>query len=282
MSVLLEDSDSLVDWNDVTLKAGDEVVLSRVNQPVAMYYISPINAYFKNLTSNFGQLRFTDTTAKTAKEGQALSFTVERKLSYMLNLSGYAPRSGAELVVYGPRNSDGSYPAAPVRTGYITNANGTAQLILDTAGTYLLTAVDTREDDSGANLYPGLQTAAAPVTVTITPLSGSELQTARESALTRLETVWADYGEDILGSKWSDAQAAYADARAAVNAAASLSGMNAAVNGLASELARLRAEAERPNFLDVMANYLKTMPTKAQVEAENSLLTQDDSWLLKR
>jgi hypothetical protein len=280
MSVLLEDSDSLVDWNDVTLRGGDEVTLSRVNQPVGWYYVSPINAYFKNLTSNFGQLRFTDTAAKTAKEGQALSFTVERKLSYLLTLSGYTARPGAELVVYGPRNSDGSYPAAPVRTGFITNANGTAQLTLDTAGTYLLTAVDGRADDSGSNLYPGLQTAAAPVIVTITPLSGTELQTARASALTRLEAVWADYSEDILGGKWSDAQAAYADARAAVNGAASLSGMNAAVSGLTAQLSDLRNQAERPYFLDLMANYLAALPTKAQVEADNTLLTQDDGQLI--
>lgn len=225
LSILLENKSESkdIDWNDIQLKHGDSVQLVRIPQPQEYYYIHPINAHFAKLTSNFGQLRFADGTAKTAKEGGEIALTVERTSTYLINKNGvYTPRSGAELVVYGPKNSDGSWPNAPVHTGSVSDASGNVRLKLNRAGEYLVTAVDMRVDDVNSFVYPRLQAPAALVAVTIASLEASELAVALQGEKAQLDTFMAGVDADMLGNRWQAVETLYATAAGTISAAMDL------------------------------------------------------------
>ncbi|MDR2355126.1 MAG: hypothetical protein LBE16_02915, partial [Clostridiales Family XIII bacterium] len=285
-SVALRDTgsnDGIFDWNDIVLRDGDRVTLSRIKEPIGYYYIWPGSVRFNKTVSNYNMLRFADASPRSVKEGEEISFTVEKTPAYLSSLTGaYSPRSGAKLAVYGPKDSEGKYPATPMRTDAVTDANGVVKLTLNRAGEYLVTAADVRADSADDSLYPGLQTAAAPVTVTVTLLEAGEIADAKAKALTDIEAVMSGYDADILGSHWPDAQTAYADAIAAVKGGLSLAEIADAVSGLSETLADLRKQVESGWYLyginSMLEAYFAALPTPAELAAGK--LTQEDAPLV--
>ncbi len=259
-------------WDQlIHVRNGDVVTVSRVEHPDDMYFIHPVDAAFAKLTAGFAQLHFADASAKTAAEGGAIPLQVQKTLSFILNQDGRSSAAAnMELVVYGPQNPDGSYPTTPTRTGLTTDASGNVTLKLYQAGTYLVTAIDTREQDINASFYPQITVAAAPLTVTVTPLSDDAFAAEKAAYIAEVDALLNTCDADVMGPEpYAQAQTAAETAKGIISAAESLAEARAAVETTESTINALVEAAATANEEAVrkMTNLLLVLPSAEDIAA---------------
>lgn len=230
------------------LRDGDEVTIVRCLAPEDSYYVWGTYATLDTFRDYVQLLRFTTDGAQlNAQEGKSFTVHVERALATFEDYSNtWSATKGKQIVAYGPQNEDGSYPAAPVLTGFYTDENGNADVTLYAAGKYVLTAVDTTAAVRGET-FPNLP-GGARMEVTVGTLSSDEMEQQRQSMLRTLDALLArcskdamdfqasyyDYDESgnwvkITINPWTVSQEAYATAKTAITEADTLQAMNDAL-----------------------------------------------------
>ena len=264
-SVYLLENPRSADWNDVCLRDGDEVVIVRSLAPTKTVYISTEYVGFGYVKDNFGTLRYREAAELTVKAGEEFSVNVSGTAGYLPDYDGrYSQATNTELIVYGPKRADGSYPMTC--TGITTNAGGTASLTLLEAGEYYVTAVDTRDSEAYPEyFYPNLMAGCQPVKVTVDGLTGAELEDARSEYLTKLDTAFGSYSENYYSSSnWAILTEAYSTAETAINGAASLSDMQDALDSGIEAMAAVEA-IDHEGILALFSHYLKYLPSIEQI-----------------
>lgn len=252
------------------LRDGDQVTILRVLAPVGSYYGWSTYATISEFKDYLGVLRFTtDGASVTAGEGESFRVNVVGSAGYFDSYSGVErPSSGKEIVAYGPRNSDGSYPTTPICTGAFTDSSGNADVTLYAAGTYVLTAVDTAAMEKGSK-YPNL-TGGAHLEVTISGLEGSEAEKALQAQQAELDALFAQCNRDAMNlsvtyydlaqkdwitmNPYTEASGAYAEATAAIENAASLLEARNAVEQASKVIENALQRAEYANN-DAVSTY---------------------------
>ena len=264
-SVYLSENPRSADWNDVCLRDGDEVVIVRALMPTYTVYISTEYVGFGYVKDNFGTLRYRDSAELTIKAGEEFSVNVSGAEGYLLNYDGrYSQATNTELIVYGPKQADGSYPMTC--SGSVTNGGGTATLALLEAGEYYVTAVDTRDlKEAPDYFYPNLMAGCTPIKVTVTALTGAELDNARSEYLAELNAAYDTYTEGYYTStNWSVLTGCYTAARETINAADSLQDMRNAVDAAKEDMAAVEA-IDHESVLTLFDHYLKYLPSIEQI-----------------
>ncbi|MBR4131521.1 MAG: hypothetical protein IKT99_00965, partial [Oscillospiraceae bacterium] len=264
-SVYLLEDPRHSDWNDVCLRNGDEVVIVRALKPTKTVYISTEYVGFGYVKDNFGTLRSNAPEEVTVKAGETFTPRISGAEGYLPDYTGrYSMLANTELIVYGPMQTDGSYPLNC--TGIVTDASGEASLTLIEAGVYYVTAVDTRDSEAYPEyFYPNLMAGSRPVKVTVEELTGSELEEARSKYLTRLDTVYGSYSENnYTAENWNTLTAAYSSAKSAISAAESWDAMAAAYETGATAMAAVVA-IDHAGTLARFAHYLKYLPSIEQI-----------------
>ncbi len=264
-SVYLFEEGGKADWNDVCLRNGDEVVIVRALKPTYTVYISQEYVGFGYVKDNFGTLRYRSAEEISVKAGEEFSFNVSGAAGYLPDYDGrYSQATNTELIVYGPMQADGSYPLTC--SGAITNGGGTATLALLEAGTYYVTAVDTRDlKEAPDYFYPNLMAGCAPVKVTVTGLTGSELAEARAEYLAELDAAYEGYVEGYyIAENWATLTGYYTAARETINGTDSLQEMRTAIDDAKENMAAVEA-IDHAGVLAQFAHYLKYLPSIEQI-----------------
>lgn len=185
------------DWQDVTVRNGDELILLRAVMPKEEFFIHLVQAQFNTYASSFGTMRFKETSEVSVRASEAFTLSVERTGGYLNEYNGvYRAKSNAELIVYGPKQPDGSYPLS--RSGVMTGADGSASLTLLKEGEYLVTTVDTRTEDMDAKSYPNLSAGCPPIKVTVAALSGEELDATIAAVEAEFTAYWEGVNKDVF------------------------------------------------------------------------------------
>ena len=254
-------------WNKVIVRDGDEVLILRTEEPKGEYYIHLTQASFGTYSSSIGMMRFGDASDVTVKANESFTLNVERAGAYLNEYTGaYRPRANAELIVYGPKAEDGSYPIS--RSGAITDNDGKASLALLQEGEYLIVAVDTRAQDTANNIYPNLSAGTAPVKVTVTALAADELAKAISDAKTELDEFWNGVDQTMFDyNRLQSCTAAYEEAAAAIAGAASLYDAVTAKDNCINEISDVLEviEAENEVKLGSFTRSLALLPDDATV-----------------
>ena len=251
---------------DICLRNGDEVTVLRVIEPVGSYYGWDTALTFGELTSYFWHLGFT-TNASSLKPTEGTPFTVNvaSSVGYFNDYTGVKkPTSDKEIIVYGPQNEDGTYPA-PVRTGSYTNASGNAQVTLYEAGKYVLIAVDTAAMVKGSK-YPNLAGGAS-MQITVSPASTDAMEKMRKEYLAKVSDALIEYDEEKLGEFYSQGQTACETARTAITSATTMKAIQDAYKTLTTTLDELLAQAQGGFNLTTFRQMLKVFPTAAEIAA---------------
>ena len=251
---------------DICLRDGDEVTVLRVVEPVGNYYGWDTALTFGELTSYFWHLGFT-TNAATLKPTEGTPFTVNvvSSVGYFNDYTGVTkPTGDKEIVVYGPQNEDGTYPA-PVRTGSYTDASGNAQVTLYEAGKYVLIAVDTAAMVKGSK-YPNLAGGAS-MQITVSAASTDAMEKMRKEYLAKVSDALDEYNVEKLGELYSQAQTACDTARTAITSAATMKAIQDAYKALTTTLDELLAQAQGGFNLTSFRQMLKVFPSAAEIEA---------------
>ncbi|MDO4542088.1 MAG: hypothetical protein Q4C00_04580, partial [Bacillota bacterium] len=279
-SIVLHDADSQADWNDIKLRNGDVVAIARTEAAVKPTYVGNEGVPFSTLVENesFGLLSVEREETSGVKEGEALEIVVSRSASYISDYTGKViARANMKLAAYGPQNQDGSYPATPIISDGVTNAQGEGEITLYAAGKYLITAFDPRETDSGEGFFPTVTCGARPIEVVIASLSEAEMEQALSDYLTNLDNLLAQYSEAEFGTTlWKQAQSAYYTAKAAIVAADSLAAAQTPLDTAKTTLDSLEEQARTANntALSEIKWYFDRLPTASQINAH--LFTQGD------
>ena len=264
-SVYLVEDIRETDWNDVCLRDGDEVVIVRALKPTYTVFISQEFVGFGYVKDNFGTLRYREAAELTVKAGEEFSVNVSGAEGYLLNYDGrYSQATNTELIVYGPKQADGSYPMTC--SGSVTNGGGTATLALLEAGEYYVTAVDTRDlKEAPDYFYPNLMAGCAPIKVTVTGLSGSELAESRAEYLAELDAAYEGYIEGYYTAEnWIALTGYYTAARETINGTDSLQEMRTAIDTAKENMAAVEA-IDHGSVLNQFAHYLKYLPSIEQI-----------------
>lgn len=270
------------------LRDGDQVTLVRCLSPEDSYYVWGTYATLDTFRDYVQLLRFTTDGAQlNAQEGKPFTVHVERALATFEDYSNtWSATKGKQIVAYGPQNEDGSYPAAPVLTGFYTDENGNADVTLYAAGKYVLTAVDTTAAVRGET-FPNLP-GGARMEVTVGTLSSDEMEQQRQSMLRTLDALLArcskdamdfqasydDYDESgkwvqITINPWTVSQEAYATAKTAITEADTLQAMNDALLQAQKviENAIQRADTANQKAVSRYRSEARVCPTLEEVQA---------------
>lgn len=270
------------------LRDGDQVTLVRCLSPEGSYYVWGTYATLDTFRDYVQLLRFTTDSAQlNAQEGKPFTVHVERALATFEDYSNtWSATKGKQIVAYGPQNEDGSYPAAPVLTGFYTDENGNADVTLYAAGKYVLTAVDTTAAVRGET-FPNLP-GGARMEVTVGTLSNDEMEQQRQSMLRTLDALLArcskdamdfqasyyDYDESgkvvqITINPWTVSQKAYATAKTAITEADTLQAMNDALLQAQKviENAIQRADIANQKAVSQYRSKARVCPTLEEVQA---------------
>ena len=270
------------------LRDDDEVTIVRCLAPEDSYYVWGTYATLDTFRDYVQLLRFTTDGAQlNAQEGKSFTVHVERALATFEDYSNtWSATKGKQIVAYGPQNEDGSYPAAPVLTGFYTDENGNADVTLYAAGKYVLTAVDTTAAVRGET-FPNLP-GGARMEVTVGTLSSDEMEQQRQSMLRTLDALLArcnknamdfqasyyDYDESgkwvkITINPWTVSQEAYATAKTAITEADTLQAMNDALLQAQKviENAIQRADTANQSAVSQYRSKARVCPTLEEVQA---------------
>lgn len=270
------------------LRDRDQVTLVRCLSPEDSYYVWGTYATLDTFRDYVQLLRFTTDSAQlNAQEGKPFTVHVERALATFEDYSNtWSATKGKQIVAYGPQNEDGSYPAAPVLTGFYTDENGNADVTLYAAGKYVLTAVDTTAAVRGKT-FPNLP-GGARMEVTVGTLSNDEMEQQRQSMLRTLDALLArcskdamdfqasyyDYDESgkvvqITINPWTVSQEAYATAKKSITEADTLQAMNDALLQAQKviENAIQRADIANQKAVSQYRSKARVCPTLEEVQA---------------
>lgn len=270
------------------LRDRDQVTLVRCLSPEDSYYVWGTYATLDTFRDYVQLLRFTTDGAQlNAQEGKSFTVHVERALATFEDYSNtWSATKGKQIVAYGPQNEDGSYPAAPVLTGFYTDENGNADVTLYAAGKYVLTAVDTTAAVRGKT-FPNLP-GGARMEVTVGTLSNDEMEQQRQSMLRTLDALLArcskdamdfqasyyDYDESgkvvqITINPWTVSQEAYATAKKSITEADTLQAMNDALLQAQKviENAIQRADIANQKAVSQYRSKARVCPTLEEVQA---------------
>lgn len=279
---------ALLDSKIRQLRDEDQVTLVRCLSPEDSYYVWGTYATLDTFRDYVQLLRFTTDSAQlNAQEGKPFTVHVERALATFEDYSNtWSATKGKQIVAYGPQNEDGSYPAAPVLTGFYTDENGNADVTLYAAGKYVLTAVDTTAAVRGET-FPNLP-GGARMEVTVGTLSSDEMEQQRQSMLRTLDALLArcskdamdfqasydDYDESgkwaqITINPWTVSQEAYATAKTAITEADTLQAMNDALLQAQKviENAIQRADTANQSAVSQYRSKARVCPTLEEVQA---------------
>ncbi len=251
----------------IQLHDGDDVVILRAAQPMEDYYgnLNPVSDAGK-VAAYFNLLRFTtDEATLSPKEGEGFTLSLQEQKGYWSTYDGrLKAASGKEIIAYGPMKEDGTYPSEPIRTGFITDAQGNVTVSLDQAGTYFLTAMDAREVDYKNEVYPSL-TGGAHIIVTIAPLSSSELAEKKTELREKLDALLAESNEnDYEASDWADLQEIIANGKEAIQNADSMQAVQDAYDQAVADF-RAVPSIDHESILALFAHYLKYLPSVEQI-----------------
>ena len=270
------------------VRNGDRVVILQVLAPEDSYYIWPTYATLNTYRSYVQLLRFTtDGSQLNAAEGKAFTVNVETTPATFEDYTNvWRAASGKQIIAYGPRNADGTYPSTPLRTGAFTDASGNANVTLYAAGHYVLTAVDTSEMVRGSK-FPNLP-GGARMEIDVASQAHSEMEKLRQQMLADLESLYnrCDQGAmdvditywdfDYDGKikefhfyPWTAAEEAYATGKAGIHDAASVLELNNAYSAAKKviENAIQRAKDENDGKANSFHGTLGTYITAAQIQA---------------
>ena len=274
------------------VRNGDRVVILHVLAPEDSYYIWPIYATLNTYRSYVQLLRFTtDGSQLNAAEGKAFTVNVETTPATFEDYTNvWRAASGKQIIAYGPRNADGTYPSTPLRTGAFTDASGNASVTLYAAGHYVLTAVDTSEMVRGSK-FPNLP-GGARMEIDVASQAQSEMEKLRQQMLTDLETLynrcdqgamdidityWDDDGngnwKEFKLNLWTNATEAYHAGKTAIAEAEALLAMKDAYAQAetAIEDAIARAEQKNNSAVQLYRFCATQLPTTEQLKAGDVL-----------
>lgn len=267
------------------LRDRDQVTLVRCLSPEGSYYVWGTYATLDTFRDYVQLLRFTTDSAQlNAQEGKPFTVHVERALATFEDYSNtWSATKGKQIVAYGPQNEDGSYPAAPVLTGFYTDENGNADVTLYAAGKYVLTAVDTTAAVRGKT-FPNLP-GGARMEVTVGTLSSDEMEQQRQSMLRTLNALLARCSKDAMDfqasydesgnwvqitiNPWTVSQEAYATAKKSITEADTLQAMNDALLQAQKviENAIQRADIANQKAVSQYRSKARVCPTLEEVQA---------------
>ena len=267
------------------LRDRDQVTLVRCLSPEDSYYVWGTYATLDTFRDYVQLLRFTTDSAQlNAQEGKPFTVHVERALATFEDYSNtWSATKGKQIVAYGPQNEDGSYPAAPVLTGFYTDENGNADVTLYAAGKYVLTAVDTTAAVRGKT-FPNLP-GGARMEVTVGTLSRDEMEQQRQSMLRTLDALLARCSKDAMDfqasydesgnwvqitiNPWTVSQEAYATAKKSITEADTLQAMNDALLQAQKviENAIQRADIANQKAVSQYRSKARVCPTLEEVQA---------------
>ncbi len=267
--------DDQISWNDVCIRNGDVVTLVRTETPMrgASAGVGFEAVPTKYCASWFGRLTLT-LEKTTVKEGETVTASITRLSSDLPDYDGREiPYPYVTLAVYGPQKSDGTWPETAVLV------DGSDELSLTQAGTYLVTAVDTRDQDIDNYSYPHLRGGCTPVLVTVKPLSPSELEETREAYLAELKAAYEAYDEvNYAGSDWTALTEAYTDGQTAIDEAASTAALQNALDTAKENMAAV-TPIDHEGTMDRFVHYLKYLPKLDQLKYFSKADIQRMGWI---
>lgn len=260
-----------VEFEGINLRDGDNVTILRVQMPGRNRYGAIIDVGIEIYNPYLAMLRFDEAaSATTAKEGESFDVRVMSTGAYLPSYTGQEqPSMGKQIIAYGPYEENGTCPAAPILTGAFTDGSGIAKPALYRAGKYALIAVDTREMDMDAQIYPNIA-GGAYMEVTVTPLDGSALDAVKADYIKELDALLDPYSAGQLGAvNWAAANEAVADAKAAVTAAQGLAVARDALQTARDTVAALAKESINANevAINTMTAHLVFLPSASDVAA---------------
>ncbi|HMM06275.1 MAG TPA: S-layer homology domain-containing protein [Clostridiales bacterium] len=273
--------------SDVSLKNGDDVTFVRAEYPMAMYYISKINAGYSGYKDFLSVLSIKDVTAPIeVKEGESFSLTVNKTAG---DLSAYPaasrPAANVSLVYSDPADSEAAVSGAVHDSGAVTDSEGHGELALYQAGWYTVSTVDIRNQTLGAvaldgsesgGVYPNLA-AGDSVLVHVLSLEEAELAAALDGYQDKLDALLAQYSKEAFGSTlWKQVQSAYYAAKSGVYSSTSLAGAQSALDTCKTTLDGLQTQAKTANakVLSDISWYLNRLPNVDQIG--QGLFNQND------
>ncbi|MDR1042373.1 MAG: InlB B-repeat-containing protein [Clostridiales Family XIII bacterium] len=216
------------DWEGLVLRDGDEVVISRVEQPYGYYYgqyvqRAVVDTYdpYKEFVS---MLRFKGADgAVEAEAGKAFTLDVEQTPAWLGSDGVWSPREDATILASAPAESREDAGAALTKTGTATDASGASSQTFYRAGWYRVAAYDTRASQtatitlSGADKdgsYPNLAVGAA---TWVHVSESSDPLAVKAELLEELDGAYGKYPEEMFRpAKWAELKSAYDEAAAAL------------------------------------------------------------------
>ncbi|MGI6257768.1 MAG: DUF4430 domain-containing protein [Anaerovoracaceae bacterium] len=260
-----EDDDK---WERIQLHDGDEVVVSRLMVPIIPDPNGGIGGTWPlvgKVKNQIGMLSFVDETEKVTEEGKPINFSVQWVRTWLSTYTGKTEQNcTANLAVYGPQQEDGTYPSKAM-IGDTMSFGKPAFLTLDKAGTYLVTAYDPEKPDLKNDFYPGYKAAAKPVKVIVKPASAETLKAAKDQYLKQLDELYGEYSEYNLGPSYSQATAAYEEAKETIHETDSVGTIKETFADFQKKIEELERNAGTPlpqAFMDT----LKIFPTGEELE----------------
>ncbi len=266
LSISRRQSNDLIDWADLRLKDGDEVVLLLAPAPTEAYYIHLNIAAFDKTVTYLGVLQFANHAA-SVREGEGLTLNVSRVSGFQATYDGkQTPFSGARILA-AKLDAEGK-PGVYRTLDGVTDAQGKVTAKLYEAGEYVLVAFNPLVDTANY-AYPSLA-AAARTTITVTALDDGAMVAAKAEQVALLDQLLASCDETAVGpEKWEEIQSRYQAGKGAVNSAASLQAARDAVVAAQTDIGELIDAANGANKIavDLMTHYLSLLPSVEQIGA---------------
>ena len=254
----------------IQLHNNDEVVILRIAQPTESYadtHLMPVTD-ISQVVPYFKLLRFTTDASKLSpKEGESFTLNLMEQKAYWSTYDGrLKAAAGKEIFAYGPMKEDGTYPAEPIRTGFVTDAEGNASVSLELAGTYILTAMDLSGMDFDNHKYPGLA-GGAYITITVLPLPADELAEKKTEFMDALDALLEESNEsDYEAEAWTRLGTIIADGKSAIENADKMESVQKAYDQAVSDFLAVPT-IDHESILDRFVHYLKYLPSVDQISA---------------
>ncbi len=266
LSINKKQVSDVVDWTDLLLRDGDQVVLLLAPSPTSSYYGHLNTAAFDKTITYIGVLQFGN-HASSVKEGGDITLNVSRVSGFQATYDGTStPFSGAYVLA---ARLDGSGNPTSYRTlDGVTDAQGNVTTKIYEAGEYVLVAFNPVVDTDNY-MYPSLA-AAARTTVTVTSLDGAALTAAKAEQIALLDGFLASCDQVAIGpAKWAQIQSSYQTGKDNINSAVSLQAARDAQVAAHTAITAIVDEANTANSraVDLMTHYLSLLPSIEQIDA---------------
>jgi hypothetical protein len=273
-----------VDFSEVFLRDGDEIVIAHVESPQHREYYWNLRVGQADFGMFFDALNFLTIAGDRvieASEGESITLNVKQAKAYLGAYTGIASNApDVSLFASEPADSADAIPAGVTAVGAITDASGQASFALYAAGWYRVQATNATPYDYDNQVYDGLS-AGDSILVHILPLDEAELAAQKIAYLSRLSALFADYDEAWFdAADWAEAQSVYNTAYETIEQAASLQAAADALNAAtpAFQALKAKAEAATDKKLTTLTNALYRLPTAVET-AEGRFTQGDIAWM---